>query len=357
MPRDLETKGTNTMQFATSKRMTALASLGQILRQTTLRAIYRPVRFVLNRASNRRFVQSIIRQQPWLVAERREECERLRHEHELRLQNERNLLRHQIEVCLRDASSLSALENAVYNQGERLVPGRTHAESETIRHKSSYRLFRQVIESDLQRGKTSLPISILDIGCGSGHGTYDLSQISGAQVTGIDVSPESLEYAGAYYNADNIRYERIGDIFAYAKAMKSFDYIVSRHVFEHIPDAFRLVEALQWKKRLMINVPFAEKPGNPFHLWLDIREDRFPRVGEREFFYEDLAGTSYLSAPEGVFINSICCCYAHDRPDIAAESGIAFPVRPWRPEGEYAVLQENHNKLVRSLESLDVFQG
>jgi 2-polyprenyl-3-methyl-5-hydroxy-6-metoxy-1,4-benzoquinol methylase len=257
--------------------------------------------------------------------------------------------RNEIKNRVSAAVALSPLEDAVYNQGERLILERTHDDAERDRHKSSYRFFRKIIDSDLLRGTAAPPITILDIGSGCGHGTYELARISGAKVTGVDIQPECLEYARAYYDAENIRYELIEDIFDYARSMPPFDYIVSRHVFEHIPDAFRLVQDLQWTKRLLINVPFAERAGNPFHLLLNIRESDFPPVKQREFFYEDLSGETYLSPPEGVIINSICCCYSNDPPDIASSSGIEFPVSRWMPRGEHAVIREVYDRLVHSL--------
>jgi 2-polyprenyl-3-methyl-5-hydroxy-6-metoxy-1,4-benzoquinol methylase len=254
-----------------------------------------------------------------------------------------------IDLCLREVASLSPLEEAVFNEGERLIPERSHEEKETERHKSSYRFFRHIIDRDLLHRKSTLPISILDIGSGCGHGSYELSKITGVQVTGVDIEPHCIDYARVHYSADNVTYEIIGDIFEYAKTMKPFDYIVSRHVFEHIPDAFSLIEKLRWTKRLLINVPFAEKPGNPFHLLLNIREDSFPPVKAREFFYEDLAGRTYVFEPEGVFINSICCCYTNEQPDIAKNSADVFPFQPWKPEGEHAIVRSLYRKLTDSL--------
>ena len=60
-------------------------------------------------------------------------------------------------------------------------------------------------------------------GCRCGHGTLELARISGAQVTGIDIQPECLEYARTYYDAENIRYELIEDIFDYARSMPKLE--------------------------------------------------------------------------------------------------------------------------------------
>jgi 2-polyprenyl-3-methyl-5-hydroxy-6-metoxy-1,4-benzoquinol methylase len=49
-------------------------------------------------------------------------------------------------------------------------------------------------------------MTILELGCGTGHFTRELAP-SGADIIAIDVSPELLEIAKANYSAPNVRYE------------------------------------------------------------------------------------------------------------------------------------------------------
>ena len=106
-------------------------------------------------------------------------------------------------------------------------------------------------------------IKILDIGCGTGHGTFMLSDILGVEITAIDISKESIIYAEQNYGASNIQYIK-SDLVSFIKKAGEYDYIVSRHALEHIEDG--LVLNLQYKKRLIVNVPFNEPEGNIHHL-------------------------------------------------------------------------------------------
>ncbi len=74
---------------------------------------------------------------------------------------------------------------------------------------------------------------VLDIGCGTGRLTHKLTNV-GAQVSGIDISEKMLELARErdpkseylYYNSNE----------AFPLIEKSFDFIVSNLVLEHIKD-------------------------------------------------------------------------------------------------------------------------
>ncbi len=37
----------------------------------------------------------------------------------------------------------------IYNDGERLIPGETYDVLEVMRHKSSYKIFKKIIEADI----------------------------------------------------------------------------------------------------------------------------------------------------------------------------------------------------------------
>ena len=88
---------------------------------------------------------------------------------------------------------LTPVEEVIFNDGERLIPGVTHDLAEVIRHRSSYLFFQKVIESDLaNRKRGSNPIQIVDLGCGVGYGCRILSGIADVHVLGVDHSPESL---------------------------------------------------------------------------------------------------------------------------------------------------------------------
>src|SRR5262245_14152586 len=130
--------------------------------------------------------------------------------------------------------TLTPLEQVIYNEGERLIPGVTHDLAEVVRHRSSYLFFRGVMKRDWPSvSKPARPVTIVDLGCGVGHGCHALSALPNSQIVGVDSSPESLEYARTHYAAANITY-RLANLEEFIPDMPEYDYVVSRGVFEHV---------------------------------------------------------------------------------------------------------------------------
>ena len=191
---------------------------------------------------------------------------------------------------------MTELEEAVYNNGERLVPHKSHNQQEYIRHRNSYEFFCQVIENDIRNrninDKKLTEYDILDIGFGSGFGCHMLSDIENVYVTGIDNSKECKIYALQNYSDYKINYI-VADAKEYVANMGEFDYIVSRGVLEHIPGGLDIINDLKFSKRVMIDVPYKEAAGNQFHVLLNITEDNFSKFSNYQLFYEDLNGKIY----------------------------------------------------------------
>lgn len=182
-----------------------------------------------------------------------------------------------------------------YSENQRLIPGVTHSKAELHRHESTYNWWRDCIEHDIDNGlpKNLKSIRILDLGCGVGFGCAILASIPKAEITGIDVSARAIEYAKEHYSLENITYE-VADIADYIKGMKAFDYVVSRHCIECVPDGFDLLKKVDYKRRMMIDVPYNEKEGNDTnHLFFGIDERWFNRPAPQEFLYQDLRGHMY----------------------------------------------------------------
>jgi|KBSSwiStaDraftv2_1062776.scaffolds.fasta_scaffold00719_23 2-polyprenyl-3-methyl-5-hydroxy-6-metoxy-1,4-benzoquinol methylase len=229
-----------------------------------------------------------------------------------------------------DMRVLDAIEERIWNVGERLIPGVTHDTAEVIRHKSSYLFFRKVIERDLLSTSGAKPkVHILDLGCGVGHGSYMLADIPGAVVTGLDCSEEAIFYARLHYSRENVSY-LVADAVTYIKEMPEFDYVVSRHSLEHIPGGLELGADCKFAVRLMVNVPFGESEKNPHHHVHYIRQDSFEKYLKRELFYEDLDGVTFCEYSQKT-PNSIICVSSRDGlPDVT--SRFSFPLPAWRPE-------------------------
>lgn len=227
---------------------------------------------------------------------------------------------------------LTPLEELIYNDGERFIPGVTHDRGEFTRNLSGYTFFRKVIEKDLLKIGLSKDrqLRILDLGCGVGHGCVILSEIPTANVKGVDSSLESIEYARRYYDRENIDYE-LADIVTFVATMPQYDFVVSRHLLEHIPDGLSVGLSIRWRYRLMINVPFDEPEGNPHHMMHRIREEHFSSYPNAEFLFEDLQGVTYDKRGISHNQNSIICISSH--PDfLPVTSQIVFPVPAWKPE-------------------------
>jgi SAM-dependent methyltransferase len=243
---------------------------------------------------------------------------------------------------------LGALEAAIYNDGERLIPGVTHDRAELVRHRSSYVFWRAVIELDCRRLRhRPEQISVVDLGCGVGHGCATLADLPGVRVVGVDSSKESLEYARRHYARRNVEYLR-ADLVDFIPGMPAFDYAVSRASMEHVPDGLELIRRADWRYRLLFDVPYDETPGvNPHHVVHNVTEASFEHFDNAEIFFQDLGGVTYDRGHKPERPNVIVC--VSSRPDLKpVQRLLRFPIRPWseydpgpRPRGAIPALRRS----------------
>lgn len=151
--------------------------------------------------------------------------------------------------------------------GERVVPGQVTDDL------MNEHLVRYAFASGFVREG----MRILDAGCGTGYGTYALAQDSPlTRVTGVDISPEAIEYARLNYVGDNCVFT-VADLERSEWPSESFDLVVSFEVIEHIkqPEIFLrcIAEALSKEGCLIVSTPNRKMysdaiPGyhNPFHV-------------------------------------------------------------------------------------------
>lgn len=225
---------------------------------------------------------------------------------------------------------LDTQETAIYNAGERLIPGVTHNLSEEIRHRSSYEFFKKVIEADLQISHTD-SIKILDIGCGTGHGCRTLADIPAALVYGIDVSSDAIDYAKKNYHAENVSY-RVANIQDLLADTTEYDYVVSRGAIEHIENGLNLCLQIKFRRRMIINVPYNEPAGNEFHLINHITKASFADFPNNEIYYEDMQGVT-VDNEQYPNINIIICVSSKEGISLVAQM-LTFPVLAWIPSAE-----------------------
>lgn len=223
--------------------------------------------------------------------------------------------------------ALTPLDEAIFNEGERLIPGVTHDEAELIRHRSSYLFLRRVIQEDHAAADSSAPVSIADLGSGTGRGCCTLAELPNSQVLGVDCSADCMEYARQYYSRPNVRYELQG-LVTYIPETREFDYVVSRNALKHVPKGLQLARQAKWRKRLIFDVPYDEpSERNPHHVITAIREDAFAAFPNAELFYQDIRGEIFDDAHKPPKPNVIVCvCSRAGLPEAAR--GIQFPVPP-----------------------------
>lgn len=98
------------------------------------------------------------------------------------------------------------------------------------------------------------PASLLDAGCGEGETLDRISDLLPTDVAGVDLNPESVDFAtGRVPNADL----RVGDITALPFEDDRFETVLCLEVLEHLEDPAAAIDELSrvCAKDLVISVP------------------------------------------------------------------------------------------------------
>lgn len=87
---------------------------------------------------------------------------------------------------------------------------------------------------------------VLDVGSGTGEFTARLAQfLPAAQVLGVEILPQQVEYARRHHAALAPRLEfRTGDAFALDLPDASFDFVACRHMLQSVPEPERVIAEL-----------------------------------------------------------------------------------------------------------------
>ena len=83
---------------------------------------------------------------------------------------------------------------------------------------------------------------VLDIGCSTGILTRHYAELFG-EVVGVDIDDGAVEWAESNRSADNIEY-RVGDSMELPFAEGEFDIVTCTHIYEHVPDAQRMLDEI-----------------------------------------------------------------------------------------------------------------
>jgi len=181
--------------------------------------------------------------------------------------------------------------------GERVVPGKVEPDL------FNEHLARYLYALPLVKGK-----SVLDLGCGSGYGTFELAQ-SARWALGLDVSLEAIRYARQTYTAGPLNF-LAGNACQIPLADSSLDVIVSFEVIEHLAEQEQLMREicriLKPDGILLISTPnrvfYTEerREVNPYHT-REFDEEEFKRFLGDFFPVVDL---HYQNHVDAIFVGS-----------------------------------------------------
>lgn len=165
--------------------------------------------------------------------------------------------------------------------GERVIPGQVNDDLWS-EHVARYAFARRYAQ-----GKR-----VLDAGCGTGYGSAELVQ-SAAEVTGIDVAADAIEYASSNYPLAGLHFVE-SSCTSVPFPAESFDLVVAFEVIEHLTDYRAFIDEtarlLTREGFLIVSSPnkryYAETRAstgpNPFHEH-EFEAEEFVRELERVF--------------------------------------------------------------------------
>lgn len=144
---------------------------------------------------------------------------------------------------------------------------------------------------------------ILEIGCGIGSLTRHIAtSIPGGKILGVDISPETIEYARNKYKGQSNMEFQVSDMTSFSNSSK-FDFIVLPDVLEHIPisahdNLFKILSRLiHPTSAVLINIP------NPRALeWFHENQPEVLQILDQPIHTDQLLATVYKY---GFFIESL----------------------------------------------------
>lgn len=128
---------------------------------------------------------------------------------------------------------------------------------------------------------------VIDLGCGSGYGTFLLSQFA-KSAQGVDVDKTAVMYARMHFQATNLRYNVV-DI---TGAIPDADVYFCFEVLEHLDDPAALLEKIG-NRRLVWSMPVDD--GSQFH----------KRPYSADEIHNMMGGTIYYQSDDGLIYPSM----------------------------------------------------
>ena len=115
---------------------------------------------------------------------------------------------------------------------ERVVPGELSWEEFGLEHQQRYEFY-----NSFYAGK-----KVLDSACGSGYGSFHISNLGASSILGIDISGESISLAQKRYINPNLEYRKT-DCSDLRILKEKFDVIVSFETLEHLNDPLLFIKS------------------------------------------------------------------------------------------------------------------
>ena len=146
------------------------------------------------------------------------------------------------------------------------------------RHISRYCWTNRILDDKLKGRRR--PITILDLGCGSGYGTELLANIVSScplTIIGVDQDKEAIAYAKKYHkkvqcNKNKIVY-KCQSIKKFLNQLESVDWIVAFEILEHLEEMNQVLQLMGEKCQGIIgSIPYKEKKGNKYHQHFGLTE-------------------------------------------------------------------------------------
>ena len=227
----------------------------------------------------------------------------------VKAQNEKiNYLTHELDNIHKKLTYLYIKHGAgsSLESGERQVFD--NVDSFRLDHRERYEFAMKTITEDSH---------VLDIACGVGYGCHFISEVSGTQVTGVDISEDAIQFAKKHFSQDNISFI-CSSVEAYNPDRK-FDFVTSFETIEHIEDDYGFVTKIfTWMNTggvLLCSVPNEDKLPHshsrfPFHFKHYTESDldnllRSVGFSEISYFSQVLDTEGIKDGTEGHFILAI----------------------------------------------------
>ena len=134
---------------------------------------------------------------------------------------------------LSNCHETASMKDYQYNFSEMHQDIYFDAESRGRKADKMLRILRDHLGQDLRT------LEALDIGCSTGAMTKLLGEHFG-RVTGIDIDTKAIEYAQTNLGSSKLDF-RIGDAMETGLPADSMDVVICAHVYEHVPDASRMM--------------------------------------------------------------------------------------------------------------------